>query len=63
MKVKTNMSLSPYYNQLLLVLTAALVGAAVGAVDAVFGKILLAISDVRNTYFVPLVLFLPLGGS
>ena len=57
------MSLSPYYNQLLLVLTAALVGAAVGAVDAVFGKILLAISDVRNTYFVPLVLFLPLGGS
>ena len=43
MKVKTNMSLSPYYNQLLLVLTAALVGAAVGAVDAVFGKILLAI--------------------
>ena len=63
MKVKTNMSLSPYYNQLLLVLTAALVGAAVGAVDAVFGKIRLAISDVRNTYFVPLVLFLPLGGS
>ena len=57
------MSLSPYYNQLLLVLTAALVGAAVGAVDAVFGKILLAISDVRNTYVVPLVLFLPLGGS
>ncbi|MTR34199.1 voltage-gated chloride channel protein [Pseudoflavonifractor sp. BIOML-A14] len=38
------------------------IGCAVGGVDAVFGRVLLRLSAVRDAHVLPLVLLLPLGG-
>lgn len=41
---------------------AVVIGAAVGALDAGFGKMLLFLTDIREHYFFPLILFLPAAG-
>lgn len=51
-----------YSSQLLLAFFSIPVGAAIGTIDAIFGRVLLWITDLRNLYFFPLVLFLPIGG-
>lgn len=43
-------------------LIAALIGIIVGAIDAVFGKALLAITDIRDNNVIKLVPFLPVAG-
>lgn len=43
-------------------LIAALIGMIVGAIDAVFGEVLLAITDIRNNNVIKLVPFLPIAG-
>ncbi|MDO4537855.1 MAG: chloride channel protein [Coriobacteriales bacterium] len=43
-------------------LVAAVCGVLVGAICAVFGRVLLAIGDVRTQHYLLLVPFLPLGG-
>lgn len=48
---------------LLPLLAAVVIGVLVGAVDALFGRVLLAIGDVRDAHFVPLVVGLPLAGA
>lgn len=49
-------------NLLRYVLLAALVGVIVGAVDALFGRVLIAISDFRTGHALFLIPFLPLAG-
>ena len=47
---------------LLLGLLGIPIGAAIGAVDVLFGRVLLAVSAVRTAHVIPLVLFLaPIG--
>ena len=62
MNLKVQKAVVCYSNQLLLAFLAIPVGAAIGAIDAIFGNILLWITDLRNSYVLPLILFLPLGG-
>lgn len=49
-------------NSILCAVIAILVGVAVGAVDAVFGRVLLAITDFRTEHYKFLLPFLPLAG-
>ena len=44
-------------------LAAVVIGVVVGAVDALFGRVLLAIGEVRDAHFFPLVVGLPLAGA
>ena len=44
----------------LYVLSALLLGIAIGAIDAVFGRVLLFITDFRSAHVVVLLPFLPL---
>ena len=46
----------------LYVLSALLLGIAIGAIDAVFGRVLLFITDFRSAHVVVLLPFLPLAG-
>lgn len=43
-------------------LSALLLGIAIGAIDAVFGRVLLFITDFRSAHVVVLLPFLPLAG-
>ena len=47
---------------ILYTLIAALIGIIVGAIDAVFGSTLLAITDIRDNNVMKLVPFLPIAG-
>lgn len=51
-----------YRNVLLLGLLALVIGVAVGAVDTLFGKVLLAVTAFRELHPVPLLPFLPVAG-
>lgn len=62
MNLNIKKAASHYSSQLLLAFFSIPVGAAIGTIDAMFGRILLWITDLRNLYFFPLILFLPLGG-
>ena len=46
----------------LYVLSALLLGIAIGAIDAIFGRVLLFITDFRSAHVVVLLPFLPLAG-
>lgn len=46
----------------LYALSALLLGIAIGAIDAVFGRVLLFITDFRSAHVVVLLPFLPLAG-
>jgi len=54
--------LNKYKDMLLLGLVAAVIGVIVGAIDTVFGKVLLEITAIRNQYVFQLIPFLPLAG-
>lgn len=62
MKAKLQQIATVYGTQLLLGLIALPIGGAIGAVDALFGRLLLAITAFRDAHVLPLVLFLPLAG-
>ncbi|NME81639.1 chloride channel protein [Clostridium sp. SM-530-WT-3G] len=51
-----------YKNILILGLMALLIGAVVGIIDTIFGKVLLEISDFRTENFNRLIWFLPIAG-
>lgn len=49
-------------NLLMYLVLAGIVGVSVGAIDALFGKVLIAIGDFRTLYYQFLIPFLPLAG-
>jgi H+/Cl- antiporter ClcA len=51
-----------YKNVLVFGLISIVIGVLVGTIDAVFGKVLLAITDLRNNNVIQLIPFLPLAG-
>lgn len=55
-------ALNKYKDLLILSILAVMIGAVVGAIDTLFGKGLLAITDIRNHYVYQFVPFLPLAG-
>lgn len=54
--------LSTYKNEILLGFIAIIIGIIVGAIDTLFGKVLLEISSIRSKHIYLLVPFLPLAG-
>ncbi len=55
-------TLSKYKDVVLLSFIAIIIGVLVGAIDTLFGKVLLEISNIRSAYIFQLVPFLPLAG-
>lgn len=49
-------------NLLTYLVLAGIVGVSVGAIDALFGRVLIAIGDFRTLYYQFLIPFLPLAG-
>ena len=49
-------------NLLMYLVLAGIVGVSVGAIDALFGRVLIAIGDFRTLYYQFLIPFLPLAG-
>ena len=47
---------------LIYLIFALILGVVVGAIDALFGRGLLQITDIRGKYILPLVIFLPVAG-
>ena len=51
-----------YYKEIIInTIIAALIGIIIGIIDAVFGRVLLQISDIRENNVIKLVPFLPLS--
>lgn len=63
MRDKIYTCMQNYKEQVLFCLLAIPVGAFIGGIDAVFGRILLDITDLRGKYAVLLIPFLALGGT
>lgn len=63
MKDAVKKCLYHYRDLILCTLLAVPVGAVVGAIDAVFGRVLLAITDFRGSHPLQLIPFLALGGA
>jgi H+/Cl- antiporter ClcA len=53
---------SNYRDVFLLSFIAIIIGIIVGAIDTLFGRVLLEITDIRSNYIFQLIPFLPLAG-
>ncbi len=49
-------------NEIKKCLFSLFVGLSVGVIEVIFGKMLILITSIRESYFFPLILFLPFGG-
>jgi len=54
--------LNNYKDVFLLGVVAVIIGIVIGAIDTIFGKVLLHVTNIRNNYTYQIVPFLPLAG-
>lgn len=54
--------LTKYKELLVLGICGVVIGIVVGALDTGFGKVLLFVTELRERYFIPLIIFLPAAG-
>ncbi|WP_312431266.1 chloride channel protein [Lacrimispora sp.] len=55
--------LKKYRELMILGIGGVVIGAAVGILDTGFGRVLLFVTELREEYFIPLILFLPAAGA
>lgn len=55
--------LKKYRELMILGICGVVIGAAVGILDMGFGRILLYVTELREEYFIPLIIFLPAAGA
>lgn len=55
--------LKKYRELMILGIFGVVIGAAVGILDTGFGKVLLFVTELREEYFIPLIIFLPAAGA
>lgn len=61
-KIKFKNLMNDYKNVLIFGIISIVIGLLVGAMDALFGRVLLSITDFRNSNAIKLIPFLPLAG-
>ncbi len=55
--------LKKYRELMILGICGVMIGAAVGILDTGFGRVLLFVTELREEYFIPLIIFLPAAGA
>lgn len=55
--------LKKYRELMILGICGVVIGAAVGILDTGFGRVLLFVTELREEYFIPLIIFLPAAGA